>query len=79
MKKSEAEALQIGDTVYFTTKAYGFLAKGVICYDHLPKRLRKGLTTVKVLEPFVKDFARVETKRLFTSPEAAQVAERMKR
>lgn len=79
MKKSQAEALQVGDTVYFTTKAYGFTLRAVICHEHLPDRLRRGLTAVKVIEPFEKRFIRVETKKLFISKEAAEVAARMQR
>ncbi len=79
MKKSQAEALQVGDTVYFTTKAFGYTIKAVICNEHLPERLRKGQTAVKVVEPFEKSFVRVKTQRLFTSKEAAEVAARMQK
>ena len=78
MNEKQVAELQVGDTVYFTTVAYGFTIKAVICHEHLPDRLRKGYTAVKIVRPFEKSFVRIRTKRLFTSPEAAQVAARMK-
>lgn len=79
MKKEEVDTLQVGDTVYFTESTSQYTCKAVICYDHLPERLRKGYRAVKVIEPFEKNYARINIRKLFKSREAAEVAKRMKR
>lgn len=79
MKEEQATQLEVGDVVYLTTIANKTVIKAVICHEHLQDRLRKDFTAVKIIEPFEKNCVRIETSRLFTSKEAAEVAARLKR
>lgn len=55
MKEDQATQLEVGDVVYLTTIANKTVLKAVICYEHLPSRLRKSYTAIKIIEPFEKN------------------------